>query len=87
MLSTLRISYVSTLEEPVRVPVGETTSPSGKTPARMIEQILNRADIKKLAGTKGDLQVRPTFVAEQNKWLISVEDKSGVILKEMVLPD
>jgi len=88
LLSTLRISYVSTLEEPVQTGVSESTAAAPtKTPAQMIEQVLGRADIRKLAGTKGDLQVKPTFVAEKARWLISVEDKSGNIVKEMVLPD
>jgi hypothetical protein len=86
LLSTLRISFVSTVQEPV-----EETVPPGvesvKEPAQLIEQVLNRRDIQKLAASRGELQVKPTFVAERNRWLVSVEDESGKVLREIVLPD
>ena len=86
LLSTLRISYVSTVEEPIE----EKASPaveSVKEPSQLIEQVLNRRDIQKLAATKGELQVKPTFVAERQRWLVSVEDSGGKVLREIVLPD
>ena len=86
LLSTLRISYVSTVEEPIE----ETVSPaveSVKEPSQLIEQVLNRRDIQKLAATKGELQVKPTFVSERKRWLVSIEDTSGKVLREIVLPD
>lgn len=86
LLSTLRISYVSTFDEPARAPVNET-APSHKTPSELVEEVLNRKDIQKLAGNVRDIRVNPTFVPEKSKWLISVEDKSGKVLQEIVLPD
>lgn len=86
LLSTIRINYISTVEEPIE----ETVSPlieSVKEPSRLIEEVLNRKDIQKLAATRGELQVKPTFVAERKRWLVSVEDKSGRVLREIVLPD
>ncbi|MBN2077028.1 MAG: hypothetical protein JW762_15900 [Dehalococcoidales bacterium] len=86
LLSTLRISYVSTLEEPTEETVSPTVE-SVKEPSQMIEQVLNRRDIQKLAATKGELQVKPTFVAERQRWLVSIEDSGGKVLREIVLPD
>ena len=87
LLSTLRISYVSTVEDTIE----ETPSPAAvesvKEPAQLIEQVMNRKDIQKLAATRGELQVKPTFVAERKRWLVSVEDISGKVLREIVLPD
>jgi hypothetical protein len=86
LLSTLRISYVSTVEEPIE----DTVSPavvSVKQPSQLIEEVLNRKDIQKLATAKGELQVKPTFVAEKQRWLVSVEDSGGKVLREIVLPD
>jgi hypothetical protein len=86
LLSTLRISFISTVEEPIE----ETISPaveSVKAPSQLIEEVLNRKDIQKLASTRGELQVKPTFVAERKRWLVSVEDTSGKVLREIVLPD
>src|SRR4030042_4024290 len=51
LLSTLRISYVSTVGEPIE----ETVSPaveSVKEPSQLIEQVLNRKDIQKLAAAR-----------------------------------
>lgn len=86
LLSTLRISYVSTIEEPVEEMASPTVE-SVKDPAQLIDQVLNRKDIQKLAAARGELQVKPTFVAERQRWLVSVEDKSGRVLREIVLPD
>ena len=86
LLSTLRISYVSTVEEPVEETVSATVE-SVKEPAQLIDQVLNRRDIQKLAATRGELQVKPTFVAERKRWLVSVEDTNGKVLREIVLPD
>ncbi len=86
LLSTLRISYVSTFDEPVRAPVKEA-APSKKTTPDLIREVLERKDIQKLAANARDLQVKPTFVPEKNRWLVSVEDKSGKVLQEIVLPD
>jgi hypothetical protein len=86
LLSTLRISFVSTVEEPIEEAVS-TTVESAKDPAQLIEQVLNRRDIQKLAATRGELQVKPTFVAERKRWLVSVEDTNGRVLREIVLPD
>ena len=86
LLSTLRISFISTVEEPIE----ETVSPaveSVKAPSQLIEEVLNRKDIQKLASARGELQVKPTFVAERKRWLVSVEDNSGKVLREIVLPD
>jgi hypothetical protein len=85
LLSTLRISYISTVEEPVEET--NSTVESVKKPDQLIEQVLNRRDIQKLAATRGELEIRPTFVAERKRWLVSVEDKSGRVLREIVLPD
>jgi len=86
LLSTLRISYVSTVEEPVEEPASPPVE-SAKEPSRLIEEVLNRKDIQKLVATRGELQVKPTFVAEKQRWLVSVEDSSGKVLRELVLPD
>jgi len=86
LLSTLRISYISTVEEPIEEAVTPVVE-SVKDPAQLVEQVLNRKDIQKLAATRGELQVKPTFVAERKRWLISVEDTGGKVLREIVLPD
>lgn len=90
LLSTLRISYVSTFDEPVRTPVKEAApepAPSRKTAPELIREVLERKDIQKLTANARDIQVKPTFVPEKNRWLVSVEDKSGKVLQEIVLPD
>ncbi len=86
LLSTLRISYVSTVREPIEGTVSPSVE-SVKEPSKLIEEVLNRRDIQKLAATKGELQVKPTFVAERKRWLVSVEDTAGKVLREIVLPD
>jgi len=87
LLSTLRISYVSTLEETPLGTVTEAPPASKKEPSQLVEQVLNRKDIQKLVAARGELQVKPTFVAERSRWLVSVEDKSGRVLREIVMPD
>ena len=87
LLSTLKISYVSTMEEPIQESEPEVASPSFKNPTQMIEEVMKRKDIQKLVNTKGDVDVKPVFVPERSRWLVSVEDKSGKVLRELVLPD
>ena len=87
LLSTLRISFVSTIEEPIAETVSPPAVESVKEPSQLIEQVLNRRDIQKLAATRGELQVKPTFVSERKRWLVSVEDTNGKVLREIVLPD
>ena len=86
LLSTLHISYVSTLEEPIQQPK-PAAAPSVKTSSKVVEEVLARKDVQRLATSKGNLQVKPVFVAEKNRWLVTVEDTQGKVVKELIVPD
>lgn len=85
MLSTLRISFVSTVGE---IKPSTTVAAS---PIRKLNDIISEVRIKlnldKLEKTEGKLAVKPSFVTEKNRWLITVEDTKGKVINEMVLPD
>lgn len=85
MLSTLRISFVSTIAE-VR-----PTTVSAATPKRKLNEVISevrtRLNLDRMEKTEGKLEVKPSFVAEKNRWLVTVEDAKGKVLNEMVLSD
>jgi len=85
VLSTLRVSFVG--------PVGEAT-PSAVTPAGpkrnpidIIDEVHKYPDVTKLEKVLGGLDIKPSYVPDKKRWLVSVSDSDGRIVRELVLAD
>lgn len=85
MLSTLRINFVSTVGE-TKPLTTVSTAPKRKL-NDVINEVRTRLNLDKLEKTEGKLEVKPSFVTEKNRWLITVEDAKGKVINEIVLPD
>ncbi|MDP3879366.1 MAG: hypothetical protein Q8Q07_03550 [Dehalococcoidales bacterium] len=92
-LSTIRVTYVATLGESMVVaaqtaaPSAEPTKAPEKTPVQVIEEIRRRPAITKLEQRSGTLDIKPSFVPEQNRWLVTLRSKDGKVVREMIVPD
>mgnify|MGYP001565960296 FL=1 len=85
MLSTLRISFVSTVGE-IKPSTNVAAAPKRKL-NDIINEVRTKLNLDKLEKTEGKLAVKPSFVTEKNRWLVTVEDTKGKVINEMVLPD
>ncbi|MFN8378686.1 MAG: hypothetical protein U0452_08450 [Anaerolineae bacterium] len=79
-VSTLRVSFVATAPDTTLV------KPT-KTPADVTGQIRQRPDIKVLEGILGPLTIRPTYVAETARWMVTATDSKGRLVREVIVPD
>ena len=85
VLSTLRISFVG--------PVGEMQQPtatqagSKRNPIEVIDEVHKYTDITELEKVLGRLDIEPSYVPDKKRWLVSVRDPDGRIVRELVLPD
>jgi hypothetical protein len=85
MLSTLRISYIST--------VAESKQPSVVSfkPKRnlndVISEVRTKLKLDTLEKTAGKVEVKPSYVPEKNRWLVTVENAKGKVIREIIMPD
>ena len=82
-LSTLRVQYVATAPE-AEEEVG--TAPT-LDPEEVSSAVRDRADIARLEAILGGMKIVPTFVAESGRWLVTVNDPGGRLVREIVVPD
>ncbi len=82
-LSTLRVQFVTTAPEPADKPGKVPT----KDPGDVVDEVRGRTDIARLEEILGRMKVSPTFVPESGRWLVTVTDPEGRLVREIVLPD
>lgn len=85
VLSTLRISFVGTVGE-AKQSVAPLAGPK-RNPAEVVDEVRKRPDIAELEKALGMLDIQPSYVPEKKRWLASVYDSDGTIIRELVLPD
>ncbi len=82
-LSTLRVQFVTTAPEPA--------DRAGKTPRKdrgaVIDEVRGRVDVARLEEILGRMEIAPTFVPESRRWLVTVTDPGGRLVREIVVPD
>ena len=85
VLSTLRISFTGPIGE---APPTTTTQVGAKrNPIEIIEEVHKYPDITELEKVLGRLDVQPSYIPDKKRWLVSVRDPDGRIVRELVLPD
>lgn len=80
LLSTLRVSYVAVASE-------ASAPPAVRNPVEVAEGVREMPDIVALGRILGRLEVDPVFVADRGRWLVSVRDAQGRLVRELILPD
>jgi hypothetical protein len=85
MLSTLRINFVSTIGELTQTTAGAVTPK--RTFNDVINEVRTKLNLDKVEKTEGEMRVKPSYVADKGRWLVTVEDSKGKVLNEMVLSD
>jgi hypothetical protein len=85
MLSTLRINYVSSVTETKTMPAAAAVPKMNV--ADVITEVRKKLNLVKQEKAGVVLEVKPSYVAEKNRWLVTVEDTKGKVLNEIVVPD
>jgi len=85
VLSTLRISFVGSVGEAIPSAV----APAGpkRNPIDIIDEVHKYPDVTKLEKVLGGLDIKPSYVPDKKRWLVSVSDSDGRIVRELVLAD
>lgn len=80
-VSTLRVSFVAT------PPDASVSAKPARTPADITNEIKVRPDIKVLETILGPLTIKPTYVAETARWMVTTSDSKGRVVRETIVPD
>lgn len=83
VISTLRISFVATADEP--------PAAKAQRPTRSVEDVIAtvraREDVANLDRILGGLQVEAVFVPDTRRWLVTARDSKQRVVREVVLAD
>ena len=82
LVSTLQINFVATAGEPPP----EVTKPK-RSPADVVKEVNRRSDVAAMEKILGSFTYDATFVPEKERWLVTVRDPQGRLVRESVLPD
>jgi len=85
VLSTLRISFVGTIGEAKQS--AATAAGPKRNLAEVVNEVRKHPDITELEKELGKLDIKPTYVPEKKRWLATIQDPDGRIIREMVLTD
>jgi hypothetical protein len=85
LLSSFQIHFIAAAAEPVKVP--EKISPPKRNPDQVIDLIRGRADLVALEKILGGLKYTPTYIPDNHRWLVIIQDPNDSIVREVVLPD
>ncbi len=89
VLSTLRVSFVGPVGEATPSAVTPAVTPAGpkRNPIDIIDEVHKYPDVTKLEKVLGGLDIKPSYVPDKKRWLVSVTDSDGRIVRELVLAD
>ncbi len=82
LVSTMQINFVATAGEPQ----AEVTKPK-RSPADVVKEVSKHSDVAAMEKILGDLTYDATFVSDKERWLVTVRDPKGRLVRESVLPD
>ena len=82
LVSTININFVATAGEPLP----EATKPK-RSPNDVIKEVSKHSDVVAMEKVLGDFTYDATFVSEKERWLVTVRDPQGRLVRESVLPD
>lgn len=85
VLSSFRVRFLAAAAEPGAVP--SQVGPRKLDRDQVIDAVRKRTDLASLAKILGGLKYDTTFVPESRRWLVTVRDPQGRIVREAVLPD
>lgn len=81
-LSSIRVRYVA---------VGSSPGADGPEPRRSAEEVtkevVSRGDVVRLQEILGELQTSATFLRPQQRWLVTVQDADGRLVRELFVAD
>ena len=85
VLSTLRVSFTGPIGE--APPTATMQVGAKRNPIEVIDEVHKYTDITELEKVLGRLDIQPSYVPDKKRWLVSVRDPDGRIVRELVLPD
>ncbi len=83
MLSTLKVSFVATIDDTIQAGAKEPSRPKDD----VIAGVRERADLASLDRILGGLKYDATYVPLQERWLVTVRDPQDRLVRELVIPD
>ena len=82
LVSTVQINFVATPGE---------LQPEGSKPNRIstdvIKEVSKQSDVAAMENILGRLKYDATFVSDKERWLVTVHDPKGRLVRESILPD
>ena len=80
LVSSLNFNFVATAGE--AAPRGPS-----RTPAEVVDEVKNRSAVVAMEKILGNFNYEATFVSDKKRWLVTVRDPEGRLVRESVLPD
>jgi hypothetical protein len=85
VLSTVRIGFVVTSRDEMQAQI--PGDKSKRQPQDVIGEVRNRADIVALEEVLGDLNINTAYIPDRKRWLVTVRDPQGRLVREAILAD
>lgn len=82
-LSTVKVRFVALADQ---APATPAVKPQ-LTADQVRDQVASQPDLVGLRDVFGQVQVQPVFVPESQRWLVTVTEPAGRVLREVVVPD
>jgi hypothetical protein len=82
LVSTMQINFLATPGEPQ----AEAAKPK-KSPADVVKEVSKKNDVAALEKILGGLKYDATFVSDKKRWLVTVRDPKGRLVRESILDD
>jgi hypothetical protein len=83
MLSTVRVQYVAVGADTL-VPASQQPT---QTPDKVIDGVRGRDDVARLDRIMGGLAYEASYVASQQRWLVTAKDAEERVVRQVVVPD
>ena len=83
MLSTVRVQYVAVGADTLVPPSQQPT----QTPDKVIDGVRGRDDVARLDKIMGGLAYEASYVASQQRWLVTAKDAEERVVRQVVVPD
>ena len=82
LVSSMKINYVATPGEPQP----EVTKPK-RSSTDVVKEVSKQTDVVTMEKILGRLKYDATFVSDKKRWLVTVRDSKGRLVRESIQPD
>jgi hypothetical protein len=82
LISTMQINYVAAAGDPQP----EASKPK-RSPAEVVKEVRTQQDVVAIGRILGNLTYDATFVSDKKRWLVTVRDPRGRLVRESILSD